>query len=133
MLLCQTGRRKGAFQPAEAVFKKSVAENLWDMHPPFQIDGNFGMAAAVLEALAVRRKDRIKILGAIPEEWKQGKVQGQRLPGQISLSYEWKNGTLSSLEIYSGKEQEVLLVSKGVERKIRLKTRRKQSPVEENV
>lgn len=102
-------------------FEKSVAENLWDMHPPFQIDGNFGMAAAVLEALAVRRKDKIKILQAIPEEWKQGKVQGQRLPGQISLSYEWKNGTLSSLEIYSGKEQEVLLVSKGVERKIQLK------------
>ena len=48
-------------------------------------------------------------------------MQGQRLPGQISLSYEWKKGTLSSLEIYSGKEQEVLLVSKGVERKIRLK------------
>lgn len=88
-------------------FRHSVAENLWDVHPPFQIDGNFGMAAAVLEALASRRGPVIEIMRAVPACWRSGRVRGQRLPGKISLDYSWRDGRMCRLSVYSGKEQNI--------------------------
>ena len=82
-------------------FSCSVAENLWDRHPPFQIDGNFGMAAAVLQALAERRGDIVEILRAVPQSWKTGNVRGQRLRGRLCLDYSWENGRLKSLYVLS--------------------------------
>ncbi|MDO4296038.1 MAG: hypothetical protein Q4D90_07755 [bacterium] len=90
-------------------FENSVAENLWDVHPPFQIDGNFGMAAAVLEALAVRRGDRVELLPALPSAFSKGRVKGQRLKGRLVLDYAWEEGQLSDVSLYSGKEQTLRL------------------------
>ena len=90
-------------------FSCSVAENLWDRHPPFQIDGNFGMAAAVLQALAERRGDTVEILRAVPQSWKTGNVRGQRLMGRLCLDYSWENGRLKSLYVHSGKRQRICL------------------------
>lgn len=89
--------------------ENSVAENLWDVHPPFQIDGNFGFAAAILEALASRRGDTVEVLRAVPESFRTGSVRGQRLAGQLRLDYAWECGRLTRLAVCSGKDQTVTL------------------------
>ena len=90
-------------------FTHSVAENLWDIHPPFQIDGNFGMGAAVLEALASRYGEVVEIMRTIPGAWKSGSVRGMRLKGKIILDFSWKGHELKKLVICSGKDQRILL------------------------
>lgn len=70
----------------------SVDENLWDIHPPFQIDGNFGMAEAVLEVLASRRGDVVELLRIIPEGMETGMVTGLCLEGRLKVDFAWKCG-----------------------------------------
>lgn len=98
----------------------SVDENLWDIHPPFQIDGNFGMAEAVLEALASRRGDVVELLRIIPEGMETGKVSGLCLEGRLKVDFAWKCGKLTKISLSSGKTQTIELRYHGVQRKIAL-------------
>ena len=65
--------------------------NMLCAHPPFQIDGNFGFAAAVLEMLVQYQDDRILFLPALPKEWKDGKIRGLKAPGGITIDFAWKD------------------------------------------
>ena len=98
----------------------SVDENLWDIHPPFQIDGNFGMAEAVLEALASRRGDVVELLRIIPEGMETGMVTGLCLEGRLKVDFAWKCGKLTKISLSSGKTQTIELRYHGVQRKIAL-------------
>ena len=69
--------------------EKSTKENLYDSHPPFQIDGNFGICAGIVEALVQKRRETVYLLPAVPEEWEEGKVKGLHLKGGIVLDLEW--------------------------------------------
>lgn len=76
--------------------------NLLDAHSPFQIDGNFGGTAGVIEMLCQSSADQIELLPALPEAWKkEGKVSGICCRGGYEINFAWKNGNITSLTIIS--------------------------------
>jgi len=91
-----------AHENLRQLFIKSTLPNLFDNHPPFQIDGNFGSIAAMVEMLVQSNADRIVLLPALPKVWKNGYIKGVRVRGNASMNIIWKNGMLEKAEICSG-------------------------------
>jgi alpha-L-fucosidase 2 len=75
--------------------------NLFDAHPPFQIDGNFGGAAAVVEMLMQSDENEIRLLPALPDAWASGSVKGICARGGFEISMKWENNTITKLSVYS--------------------------------
>lgn len=85
----------------DMILTKSTYMNLFDSHPPFQIDGNFGAAAGVIEMLVQSDEKGIRLLPALPSAWPTGSIQGVRTRGGFELSMQWESGKLSCLVITS--------------------------------
>lgn len=79
----------------------STASNLFDMHPPFQIDGNFGGAAAIAESLLQSAPDGIRLLPACDASWENGAFCGMRAYGGFTISAAWKDGRIESATVIS--------------------------------
>ena len=83
----------------------SVADNLFDEHPPFQIDGNFGFTAGIAELLMQSHEGFIRILPTLPENWSSGHIKGLKARGNIEIEIEWKAGKLIKLGLLSQNNQ----------------------------
>lgn len=91
-----------AYENLRQLLIKSTLPNLFDNHPPFQIDGNFGAAAAMVEMLVQSNADRVVLLPALPSVWKSGKLTGVRIWGNARMNIVWKNGNLENAQVRNG-------------------------------
>ena len=100
-----------AHEHIQLLFKKSMFKNLFDAHPPFQIDGNFGFTSGVVEMLLQSHESfGIRLLPALPQAWKTGAVKGLVARGGITFDMAWKEGKLLKVTLNSQKDQKVKLL-----------------------
>lgn len=97
LLWARTGNGKRAMDLLQSLIKNNVMDNLWDRHPPFQIDGNFGYTAGVGEMLIGGSDGVVKILPALPKEWERGEFSGIVSRGGIAFDCKWQDGIVTYL------------------------------------
>lgn len=103
---------ESAYDHLQMLFRKSTRPNLFDNHPPFQIDGNFGGAAGIAEMLVQSRSDMIILLPALPEAWATGHIKGIKVHGNVEIEMNWEDGKLIKAG-FSSPTPQILSVSYG--------------------
>ena len=106
----------------ELFFKNSIYENLFDAHPPFQIDGNFGYTSGISEMLVQSHEENIiRLLPALPNNWPNGRVYGLKARGNIEVDIEWENNKIIEAVLYSEVNKNITVIYNGSSKKIILK------------
>lgn len=113
----------------QALLAHSTSINMFDMHPPFQIDGNFGGGAGIGEAVFQSECGELHFLPALPPMWKSGSVKGLRARGGFEVSFDWAEGSLSSAKIISLAGQPAVIRT---DKKITVTANGKNVPLAEN-
>lgn len=88
-----------AYRHIEQLFAHSTYPNMFDKHPPFQIDGNFGATAAMAEMILQSTDKRVVLLPALPLAWGKGAMKGLRIKGNAGADVSWENGKLLECRI----------------------------------
>ncbi len=105
----RTGEGDHAYILLQNLLKTRTHPNLWDVHPPFQIDGNFGATAGMTEMLLQSHGGYISLLPSIPKEWKNLKFKGLKARGNFEVSLDYKDGIIENCEIISYKGEPIIL------------------------
>ena len=96
---------------------------MFDAHPPFQIDGNFGGAAAILEMIVQSWGGEVHLLAALPKAWPKGHLYGVKAHGGIELDVDWSEGLLARVQLRGRAGQRVALRHQGRRVEVRLDAR----------
>ncbi len=104
-----------------------VFPNLFDAHPPFQIDGNFGFTSGVVEMLLQSHDGTIHLLPALPDSWPSGSVTGLRARGGITVDLDWDNGTLKRVQLTADRGTKSTVRCQGKAKEIELSAGRSVS------
>ena len=112
---------EAAWQKVVELERERILGNLFNDHPPFQIDGNFGFTAGIAEMLIQSHQDNlITLLPAIPEAWDKGEVKGLKARGNITVDMQWANNRLTSATLTAANDCTVQVQLNGKTRKIKL-------------
>ncbi|WP_188191185.1 glycoside hydrolase family 95 protein [Nonomuraea sp. SYSU D8015] len=95
------------------LLKHSTLDNLWDTHPPFQIDGNFGAVAGMAEMLVQSHHGVIHVLPALPSAWRTGSVRGLRARCDVTVDVWWRDGTAEKVTLRAGRTGEITVRAAG--------------------
>jgi alpha-L-fucosidase 2 len=115
-----------ALESLNTVLSRSVAPNLFGLHPPFQIDGNFGTTAGIAEMLIQSHAGAIRLLPALPKAWSAGEVRGLKARGGFEIDLKWENNELTMAEIRSERGEESKIRYKEKEMMLNLKKGKKK-------
>jgi len=107
------------------LLSESTLPNMFDTHPPFQIDGNFGGPAAIAEMLTQSDDESITLLPALPRAWPEGRVTGLRARGGVTLDIAWRGGALTGAALTCDFARKLTLRSGGKTAVLGLKPRQR--------
>lgn len=111
-------------QPSGDVIYKhgGIYPNLFDAHPPFQIDGNFAASEGIASMLVQNCPDGIQILPALPDDWEQGSFYGIKAKGDVTVCAKWENSKVTELTLLASRNITVNVVVNGEKKSVELKS-----------
>lgn len=114
-MYARIGDKSKFYEHFTSLIKTFATPTLLDLHPPgiFQIDGNFGAVAAVVEAIVSFTDNKVHLLRGLPKEWKTGSLKGVKVPGGHKIDVSWSNGKVEKLNIVFGYAESITVNMNG--------------------